>query len=990
MGVINLSTEQQIKKQATIVSDILAISSESQQERGLNLFDKNGIQNGYRLTADGTGVEESAGYFTSAFIPVCYHNGIKLYSTDVPFRCWLYDSEKNPISSEFNARTIDIFEKARYVRITFASSVNVDTLRLDYSPTFGYPYYPYSFDKCVRVMESRNQEFSEADRNLVDKNTIIFGYYLKQDNTLGVLASQSITDYIPVSKDVYGSLRIKLHVGNSAQSSISGIYFFDRKLRMIYYQRETISISNAIEIPNDASYVRVQFTCPLNEAQRLSLVIKYACFAIDWWDLENYVKPDGNCVYNSTQFLDNVDLNISGSITVNYGTRTSTLIPVKPDTQYYFGIPDYVYMYDKNRVFIERKLGGFVVTTSPNCCYVAFRFTADVNQVLKNNGTIMVSEWGHIDDVGIKMAEDEKVKTYLTKGSVPFQYTDTIKAVYENHIVLSKGANTNDLYYSNSGWNGQFSIINKSKFPGIAQDETISAVVFFPTKNQHSDIRALIFGNKNGLWCSTLASSYNSGNTYNIDDYCSYQGQNYKCLSNNVTGEWNSSHWEAVPNEFGYFEQCNVWDIKGNRSWRIEDSDTDPSGERYRMYYPSGRTGSQGRFYWHNGPIWVDCGGQYARGLMFANYSNNYRQDLTEPPCVFLTLDAKNVYVMYEFGIFPRYFKYAGSDTVTRNPNSPQIQCGETIDFSDFTGTYSYAIKKRLTIVPSAEEKDPVALFEYDEDINVSSISGSSITLNDASSLNEGDVIVIVGSATGDYAKLLAGSINSTTGVADGNAYIITNISGNIITIADSIGNPKNNLFCRHIHGVSNFGQGVCVYTGEEYPEGWIVYISPYMEYTVDNSIVNNNKWFNDVVRLNSTSESHQKSLGVYLRSDGKMISISDSVSPYVSRFSVRGKDVKMTNMGLHIFAMEDIDDASKSIAKFQNSNCGYGLYMLGALLFYSDYYGNTYYSPDEGDTWTFICRAGGTKSILIGWDMNGKRFFFHGSNNNQIVVVVK
>lgn len=991
MSIVNIPSEMQIKQQ---IADSASKLSQSQtdiketmpQNVRLNLFDSKATFDNFVLSSsNGSELVALENTSTTDYIPVDIHFGNILYSTSTFSRYYRYDVNRKPIdSTSLSGAQIALTPDVKFIRCSFGTSVK-NSLRISYAEALGYPYYNYEKNTPILVDDEKPIDKSVFDKNLVNKETISFGYYLNNSNTLVSFANGAVTDYIPVSKKVSTKLKIKLYVGNSNKTTINGLYFYDAQFRMLSYQRTTISIANGIEILEGAAYVRIQ--TEYDTTDKYYIVIKYDCFKIDWWDLLQYKKPFGINLFDKKDYIEGFEIN-NGVINRTVGKKMSTLIPVLPNTRYFFN-PNVLFLYDAKRKYINKVVGGFYYLTTPSDChYVAFNVPDNIISYSYFYGIVEVDNLG---EVGRIVKEDENVKVSITFDEPPFTRCSFVMGIMENNIVLSQSYPSNTLVYLPNGYSGKYYELNMNNLlPNKATNESVEHVLFFYSKSQHSVPRALIFGNKNSLWCSCLAPAYDNSHTYNTDDICSYSGSNYWCLEDSVTGTWDASKWENRGSVFSYFEQCNIWDLKGNHHWRIADDDKDPTGERYRMYYPSGRTESQNRFMWHDGPVWIDCGGQYAKGVMFGNYSNSYRTALTEPPCVFYTENGKDVYVMYEFGLTPRWFKYGGSQTLITNTNASEIQCGEVVDFTGFSGTQSYSIKKRTTIVPSATEKDPTAIFEYGNEINVTGVNGTIITLSDASSLSVRDTIVLVGTATGDYAKLLTDNIDSTTGIPNGNVFVISAKSGNNITISDSIGNPKNNLFCRHIHGLSNFGQGVVVYTGEEYPEGWMVYISPYMENDELYGNVNNNRWFNDVVRLNSTSTSQQKSLGMYLRPDGKILTASDSVSPYVTRMQVRGKDIKMVNMGLVKFELENIDDATKSELLIPNSNCGYALFKLGHLLFYSDYYGNTYYSIDEGDSWKFIYQGSGTKSIIRGWDKNARRYYFDGANNNQCIIELK
>ena len=370
---------------------------------------------------------------------------------------------------------------------------------------------------------------------------------------------------------------------------------------------------------------------------------------------------------------------------------------------------------------------------------------------------------------------------------------------------------------------------------------------------------------------------------------------------------------------------------------------------------------------------------------MFANYTNAYG-NIPTPSCLFYTEDGKNIYVQYEFGIYQYKYKLAGDNTEKTSVN---YGYGDTVTPSTMSGSLtSVTIKKRWNILPTAETPNPSTLFEYSEAVAVSSLDGDKFVLADASGFAVGDTVILQGTATNDFADILNNSASATEG---GNVvFTVKAKDGNKLTLADAIGNPKNNLMCRHIHGVAEFGQGVCIYTGEEYPESWYIYLAPYTNSTNDGENFDNERWVSSVVRLNSSRYAFQRSLGVYLRPDGKMVYVADSNAPFIKKAEALGKDIKMGGHGVFVFDIADIDDATGNISKIDAVNDIYCLYKLGNILFISDYRGNTYYSKDEGETWIYICKGVGEKNLLVGFDRYKRRFVFNTQRANQLVVELK
>lgn len=773
------------------------------------------------------------------------------------------------------------------------------------------------------------------------------------------LSNYATSDFIPINRAIYPYLAFKSR--NSATTS-------QAPYRAAFYGRyhnflQNVTFTNGkCEILEDAWYIKFTYPANTTSYRNHDALLYYADKILDWHDIP--YRPVGYKRVTDKNLIIEDDLIVGykngfdGSANYIIDAPTTRLdvmtayIPVLPNMEYVFGVyfeevsnDSKIYCFDKSKNYIAAINTSVIIngvfTTPEKCYYLSFNYYAG-NIDYRDKPFFLCEKKGFNFEIGSKIADDTDLVARYT-GKIEqenLNYTTRIIGLYESYAVIT--APDGHFHYSNTGMDGKFTTvqINSTNFPGLATGSLPQFVLFFRTNN---GIRSLVFFDKNQIYCST-------------------------------TGP------------FAGFEVPNIWDLKGNKSWRVADNDTNPAGTRYRKYFPSDIATRPDAFLWHNGPVWVDgIGGQYARGVLFANYTNAYG-NIPTPSCLFYTEDGKNIYVQYEFGIYQYKYKLAGSDTEKTSVN---YGYGDTVTPSTMAGALSsVTIKKRWNILPTGETPNPTTLFDYSTPISVQSTSGDAFVLSDASGFSVGDTIVLQGSATGDFAKILNNDASATNG--GDNVFVIKAKSGNSVTIADAIGNPKNNLMCRHIHGVADFGQGVCVYTGEEYPESWYIYLAPYTNSTNDGTNMDNERWETSVVRLNSSINAFQRSLGVYLRPDGKMVFVSDSNAPYIKKAEALGKEIKMGGHGVFVTEIADIDDAANNISKIDALNDIYCLYKLGNILFISDYNGNTYYSKDEGETWVYICRGASTKNLLVGFDRYKRRFVFNTQRKEQFVIELK
>lgn len=802
-------------------------------------------------------------------------------------------------------------------------------------------------------------------RNLFDRSQMQLGKNFSNVNgDLASVSNVAVSGYIPVDKTIYPKL---------AYYAMKSVTAYDAPVRSLFFDKYFNSISSSYvtftngecDIPDNAAYFRFSFNT--QNARFYDAVVAYATRSVGLLDMNRVSdKPrptDGNlidvnsdiCWGINVKYV-NSEYSIVPSAQYDANAACTCLIPVKSNSDYVVSVnvkeglkgnyQTLVYEYDSSRNFVRALDCGQFYTSSPDCCFIVLNYFG-VNIDYRNKPFYIYERGNFPNVIGEVVAENEDCLCYKTTDSCVKSAIGAYRIIglYENNVVLAYYY-ANALYFSTTGLYGKYNTIqlNDTNFPGLLSSALdVGYVLFFNTTYKTPVVKCLVFFNNNQIYASTDST-------------------------------------------FTAFEECDIWDLKGNHNYHVADDDKDPTGQRYRAWFPTDVASRQNAFMWHNGPVHMEgAGGQYGAGVVFGNYTNAYANNPC-PSALYYTNDGKNIYKQYEFGIYQYKYKLAGDSAEKEAVN---YGYGDILDVSQFTGGItSVTLKKRWNILPTESTPNPTDVFEYGAAISVSSISGGVATLADASSLSVGDTVILQGTATGDFEKILNNNANATEGGQV--AFTITAISGNNVTLADVIGNPRNNLMCRHIHGVSLFGQGICVYTGEEYPESWFIYLAPKFNINTA-SVINDNSWNSTVKRLNSGANAHQRSLGVYLRTDGKMISIADSSKPFDNRVELAdGSYLQGTNFGVHVFDVKNINNASMNISKIPGLNAGYSLYYIAGVLFFSDYHGKTYYSKDEGNTWKFLCQDETWKNILVGFDKLHKRFVFNTERFGQFVIEFK
>ena len=807
----------------------------------------------------------------------------------------------------------------------------------------------------------RNTQKKMRGSNLFQREEMLGGYnFADVSGALTPVANVAVSGYIPVDRNVYPRL---------AYLARKSVTYYDAPVRSLFFDKDFNSISSAwvvftngeCEIQANAAYFRFSFN---TQDERYSdAVVRYATQPASLIDPRVYDGPippptDGNLIdvnadickgvylaYKNSSFLYEVDLNFRNACTTYIPVEADTdyIMPFATTPEYITSYLSYIYEFDKDRNFLRVFETAPFYHSSNDCAYVAMNYVTDQFDY-RGKPFYLYKASEFTDAIGRQIATARGIRAFKTDDMYAKSVAGNMRVIglYEKNVCMQRQS-YEPLHFSTNGITGPYHkvAVNSTNFPNLPSgNQTVQFVLFFNTTDA---------------------------------------GESYKCLVIFA----NNKIYTSTDGTFTAFEECDVWDVKGNHNYHIADNDIDPTGQRFRAWFPSDVASRQNAFMWHNGPVLIEgAGGQYGAGVVFGNYTNAHG-NIPCPSALYYTKDGKNIYKQYEFGIYQYKYKLAGD---AAEKTSKNYGYGDTLDVSGFTGAItSVSLKKRWNILPTAETFSPADLFEYSSPVAVSAISGGVATVADASGLAIGDTVILQGTATGDFAKILNNSASATVGGEV--VFVVKAISGNNVTLADAVGNPKNNLMCRHIHGVSIFGQGFCVYTGEEYPESWFMYFAPKFNST-NISVVNDASW--TPTRLNSGANAHQRSLGVYLRKDGKMIAIADSPYPFDNRVeTVDGAYLKGSNFGVHVFDVKDINDAAMSISKIPNLNAGYALYYTGGLLFFSDYHGKTYVSRDEGDTWEFVCQDGTSKNILVGFDHQHKRYVFNTLTKQQFVIEI-
>lgn len=328
--------------------------------------------------------------------------------------------------------------------------------------------------------------------------------------------------------------------------------------------------------------------------------------------------------------------------------------------------------------------------------------------------------------------------------------------------------------------------------------------------------------------------------------------------------------------------------------------------------------------------------------------------------CVFATDDGgRNWYNIYEFAGNPRIRLHDKLNAPTNIKGVPMSLDGTSLTPSD------WKVRYKAIIVPTTTDKEPSAIFEYGDEINVISIVGSNgvitITTSVQHGFMNGDHVHFKGSSvSSDLNFMLNNSANGNSG-GNGVFFIVQNVSSNTFTITLDVYNPNSGLPIRHIHALNRCKDGVSISTGELYPQGWIVYGAILQADTYAYW----HPWLNDInwVRLNSTQNSIQRPLGVIVQQE-TIDGVADTMIYYgadneftpmgsVTMPEGRTQTFSHNSTGVYKFRLSDIDNAATAECIFaERENC-YMLQKIDNALVFTGQFGAVAVSYDDGKTWS-------------------------------------
>lgn len=241
----------------------------------------------------------------------------------------------------------------------------------------------------------------------------------------------------------------------------------------------------------------------------------------------------------------------------------------------------------------------------------------------------------------------------------------------------------------------------------------------------------------------------------------------------------------------------------------------------------------------------------------------------------------------------------------------------DSINTSAFSNYSSgLTLSKVARNIPSSSNKEPEHKYAITELSGWNITKGSETIINFSSShgLRDNDIVAFTGNAGAEWNQLTTSELSADS-IGD-NVYMCVVNSTTQIMLKPYRGSYDSNLSCRHIHSVNETKSGFIFATGEEYPNGWTMFLEQKRKDSA--SIIDAMTENFHIYRLNSSENSLQRACGVLMyenEADPTIIFNSDSSDAITNmQWTIEGRtNLPMSSSnGIWKGKLSDIDDYSK------------------------------------------------------------------------------
>lgn len=955
---------------------------------GKNLFDKNAIQEGKTLQ-DGTGVVINSQYFyVSDYIEVLGGREICITNVAATTIVAMYDQYKVYIGQQKGVQTFTLESEAAFIRICNSiAAMPANTQQIEYG-SVATAYEPFNLSSLEEV-EFKTRDIGATDaigqiiqsmkvgaeekprsRNIFNPaaTDLLTGYYLNSagiPTSLGVSETKGwVSGYMLVTEKTHYITNLTI----GSQSQYMAFYDGGKNLISVATCASTI---HGFDTPEGCRYIRIT----INKTDSIDIANCQVELGIvstpvrSFYDDESVeeqkmLSHEGNLLDVSAQdkwLQGYFDLALVFHNT-NNNFKTTDYIRVKGGQYYFFLTPlpsnsqPMIFFDSQKKVIVSGATSAYAlenlgfVKIPDNAVYMMLSTNiADERIVFKNT---FYNEIGHGKYRWYYGDIQKEGDRFISRAFLSPDSTNLL-AYFDGCFILRDATNTK--LYIGRDLNTIFanrSEITISELPNIGTGVVTYAHIF---QNTHATVSA-----KAMVYVFVIVTDNSKIYSYTYDSRLAF--------SPTFT---ESSVWIGVS---GDMPQMRTDAIKGGKYGLKILPNNDPESGARLQYFKFLNTNVD--LYSRSGERVFQLGG-YTGVSIDSGVNKPYE---SAPTCLYTTTDGIDFYVTYMFGFSGSRYRMAGGSIV---PYS-RYRFGEDLDTSLFS---SYAgglkMKVRLNVVPSSDEINPEASFEYLEEVNIVAASNAAkgvFSLSDASGVQVGDCVCITGSAANEWGGLINSAASATSG-GNGIFFMITSKDGNDVTLATCVGNPHNPLFCTHCHAVSPAWNGVILSTGEEYPESWLIYVDTYQAGYPS-------------YRINSSEKGVSRSCGVAVRPDNKLIYAADTATgvmeDFIGQVAGRTDKLKVSPLGLWKFDMADVDDHSKYTLVHGNLFSIYALRRLaGNTLYAAAQGGEALLSFDDGDSFEKICQLYSELALNLGSDHNTTFFMGRQSMNPRLALIV-
>lgn len=575
----------------------------------------------------------------------------------------------------------------------------------------------------------------------------------------------------------------------------------------------------------------------------------------------------------------------------------------------------------------------------------------------------------------------------------------TLSAVYKNVAVYNTA---NSLFISTNGLTGEKHevALNSTNFPNLIENSTINRIIVIPWHRQVSsgsktyngdNWRIVVFTNKSQIYHNfpsrqtTYDGAAQSGDEYRFDESVVWDLPDRINYVKTETGDdatlINTGKYKYIPclpdHMYEMHPAINSDTGYGNGGFGAVKTYTDIDGstqKRARFFVPT-RDHQEGNSlnwlsgYEHNGKMTVI--GTYAG-------SYNYMCRI----CVFATNDGREWYVVKEYA--PNgYYAYYDNGLQYHNGWAAFAEYGDTnnrIKFgtNSMTDNSAYVVRGRIVVMPSADNKEPytgndakkyiyrdaIAVERIDSDATNGIVVTLSRAITGSDALGDGANIVFEkasGSEGVSAWNWLCSENHTEMSAGNGTIWKIQRISGqdSKFRLMLEAKNPNEILQVRHIHSINFAKDGYLISCGEEWPNGWVDYVSIKGQDSFSNLFAGNSF---PIIRLTSSKNSSvQRTLGtemveengdnyIYFGSDSASIARTD-----VSMPTGRTDGFTRNSLGIYKGKLSDIDDINEFECLLDINEPAYFFKLINGILIFVGQQRTLALSKDMGKSWEIV-----------------------------------